>query len=348
MQTSHKVINTNSNNISMVPDKSIQLIVSSPPYPMVEMWDDGFIKQDAEIKTLMENERYADAFEKMHNILNSVWAECERVLVDGGFACINIGDATRTFNGKFQLFSNHAKVIECFQKLGFTLLPDIHWRKATNSPNKFMGSGMYPAGAYVTYEHEYILIFRKGEKRIFDKNERAMRQNSAYFWEERNIWFSDLWSINGTKQDMPRGFDRKRNGAYPIEVPYRLISMYSIYGDTVLDPFGGLGTTSIAAMLSGRNSISVDISSDFCTLMQMRLTDADLKNKLNNLIENRISQHENFINTLPKDKKSQCYANNNHHFAVKTKQEIDMRLYKIKDILQDEAHTCIYEAIKNK
>ncbi len=99
----------------------------------------------------------------MHDILNRAWEECHRVLSDNGFVCINIGDATRTLGKEFRLFPNHAAIIDFFLKKGCCALPDIHWRKPTNAPNKFMGSGMYPAGAYVTYEHEYILIFRKEE-----------------------------------------------------------------------------------------------------------------------------------------------------------------------------------------
>ena len=193
----------------------------------------------------------------MHNMLNDVWKECDRVLKDGGFVCINIGDATRTINNKFQLYPNHAKIIEFFSSIGYSVLPDIHWHKQSNAPNKFMGSGMYPAGAYVTYEHEYILIFRKGNKRTFQRQEKYLRQKSAYFWEERNIWFSDLWNIKGTMQRMSGASKivRNRNASFPLEIPYRLINMYSIEGDTVLDPFFGLGTTGIASIISNRNSI---------------------------------------------------------------------------------------------
>ena len=136
MQTAQTIINANANRMNMIPDKSVALIVTSPPYPMIEMWDEIFIKQNYAIADDLQNNPY-EAFNKMHKILDEVWKECERVLIDGGFACINIGDATRTFNDKFQLFSNHTKIIESFLNLGFTVLPDIHWRKQTNSPNNF-------------------------------------------------------------------------------------------------------------------------------------------------------------------------------------------------------------------
>ena len=326
MQTAQTIINTNANRMDMIPDESVHLIVTSPPYPMVEMWDEIFSKQNPEITNDLKNNP-TEAFNKMHDILNEVWKECERVLIDGGFACINIGDATRTINDKFQLFSNHTKIIEAFTNLGFSVLPDIHWRKPTNSPNKFMGSGMYPAGAYVTYEHEYILIFRKGNKRKFDNKAKETRQESAYFWEERNIWFSDLWDVKGTKQFMLKG-DRERNGSYPLEIPYRLINMYSSYGDLVLDPFAGLGTTNLACMLTGRDGIGIDISHDIKTLAIERLMNADI-NEMNEIIKKRIDSHKEFINLLPEDKKEKCYRNANHEFLVKTKQEQKMQLYKI-------------------
>lgn len=151
--------------------------------------------------------------------------------------------------------------------MGYCVLPDIHWRKQSNAPNKFMGSGMFPAGAYVTYEHEYILVFRKGGKRVFKGAEKALRQKSAFFWEERNVWFSDLWDIKGTSQIITAAkASRDRSAAFPFEIPYRLINMYSAEGDTVLDPFAGLGTTTLAAIASNRNSLGVEIDEDIAAL----------------------------------------------------------------------------------
>jgi DNA modification methylase len=185
-------------------------------------------------------------FEAQHQALDAVWAECARVLADGGFLCVNIGDATRSLNDQFCLYPNHARILTAAMRLGLTPLPDILWRKPNNSPNKFMGSGTLPAGAYVTYEHEYILILRKGGKRQFSKEEQARRAASAYFWEERNQWFSDLWTdLLGADQRLLDPEARARSAAYPLELPYRLILMYSIEGDVVLDPFVGTGTTPV-------------------------------------------------------------------------------------------------------
>lgn len=174
--TKHEIIVGDSKDLSSIQNESVDLIVTSPPYPMIEMWDDIFSEQDKEIKLALNEGRGMDAFNKMHSILNAVWNECDRVLATNGFICINIGDATRTLAGDFQLYSNHAQIITFFMNKGYSVLPDIHWRKQSNAPNKFMGSGMYPAGAYVTYEHEYILVFRKGGKRTFTGESKRLRQ----------------------------------------------------------------------------------------------------------------------------------------------------------------------------
>ena len=134
---------------------------------MIGMWDDMFGDQNPEIKKALACSDGRRAYELMHEILDSVWDELFRVLKDGRFACINIGDATRKVKDDFCLYPNHARILNYLLNIGFSVLPDILWRKQTNAPNRFMGSGMLPAGAYVTLEHEYILIVRKGSKREF-------------------------------------------------------------------------------------------------------------------------------------------------------------------------------------
>ncbi len=340
--TTHTIINSNSNNLSELSDKSVDLIITSPPYPMIEMWDDMFSKQDSEIGEALSCGNGNRAFELMHSVLDDTWKECDRVLKDNGFACINIGDATRTINGDFQLYSNHTKIINSFIKMGYSVLPDIHWRKQSNSPNKFMGSGMYPAGAYVTYEHEYILIFRKGGKRVFKGKEKEIRQKSAFFWEERNVWFSDLWEIKGTTQNINKiNVSRERNASFPLEIPYRLINMYSAEGDVVLDPFAGLGTTNIACMLSNRNSIGVDIDD---SIVELALDNMNISTKeANKYISARISRHLSFINSLPQEKKDNCYVNAIHGFKVKTRQETAIEIEQLISILRkDNTYVCQY------
>lgn len=341
--TKHEIINANSANIYQIPDESVNLIVTSPPYPMIEMWDEMFCKQDPCIASYLKGGQGIEAFNAMHLLLNNVWEECDRVLKENGFICVNIGDATRTIKDVFQLFSNHTMIINFFLKKGYSILPDIHWRKQSNSPNKFMGSGMYPAGAYVTYEHEYILIFRKGGKRIFKGNEKKARQKSAYFWEERNVWFSDLWDVRGVSQTISnKSSTRNRNASYPFEIPYRLINMYSSEGDTVLDPFGGLGTTTLAAMTSKRNSISVEIDP---TIAQIALENISVTpDMLNKIIDKRLAAHKEFINTLPNEKKDKCYLNKAHNFLVKTRQEMEIHIQQIDQITVNANQiTCTYK-----
>ncbi len=331
MKTTTLILNKNSENLPEIRDKSIDLIVTSPPYPMIEMWDDLFCKIDPTISDDLQNFRGNNTFEKMHEILNKTWQECDRVLKDNGFVCINIGDATRTINGNFSLYSNHTKIINFFQKMGYSVLPDILWRKQSNSPNKFMGSGMYPAGAYVTYEHEYILVFRKGTKRIFGTKDKIRRQQSAYFWEERNVWFSDLWDVKGTSQIIETPIiARKRNASFPFEIPYRLVNMYSVKGDTVLDPFCGFGLTNLACVCSERNSIGVDIEAEICEIALKNLSGA--KDNLNKIIEKRLNSHNAFISTLSDEKREKCYENSHHNFLVKTRQEKEICINKISEI----------------
>ncbi len=339
----HEIIVCNSNNMYTVPDGSVNLIVTSPPYPMIEMWDTLFSEQNPQIKKDLNAENGMCAFLKMHDILNSVWKECDRVLAPNGFVCINIGDATRKINGDFQLYSNHTMIINQFINMGYSVLPDILWRKQSNAPNKFMGSGMYPAGAYVTYEHEYILVFRKGGKRIFKGREKTLRQKSAFFWEERNIWFSDLWEIKGTSQTILSDVkSRNRNASFPLEIPFRLINMYSAKGDTVLDPFTGLGTTNLACMISNRNSIGIDIDEKIANIALENLNQS--VSKINDVVRERIYRHIAFIENLPKDKKDKCYKNAPHGFLVKTKQETALEIEQLCEIEKSEnIYYCVYQ-----
>lgn len=326
MRTKHTVINSAASDMSKIPDLSIPLVVTSPPYPMIDMWDDCFSAQDAEIGEDLQKGEGQAAFERMHEILDRVWREVDRVLMQGGIVCVNVGDATRTMNGTFQLFPNHSRIISAFRQMGYCVLPDIIWRKPSNSPTKFMGSGMYPAGAYVTYEHEYILIFRKGGKRAFHTEaDKKRRQMSAYFWEERNIWFSDLWDIKGTKQKT----DHRRSAAFPFEIPYRLINMYSVFGDVVLDPFVGTGTTMLAAMAAGRSSIGVELDPLFAdhSLQVIR----EKPQHLNKRTEMRLQDHRDFIESLPEEQREKCYQNEHYPFLVKTRQEIKAYFPKILD-----------------
>ena len=332
--TSHKIIIDAAQNMKQIQDHSIELVVTSPPYPMIAMWDDIMANQNPKIKTALENNNGAEAFELMHLELDKVWSEVARVLIPGGFACINIGDATRTINKNFALYSNHARIISAFQNLGIQNLPNIIWRKQTNAPNKFMGSGMLPSGAYVTLEHEWILIFRKGNKREFKKDaDKLKRAESAFFWEERNSWFSDLWDLKGTTQKLNTSETRKRSAAYPFELPYRLINMYSMVGDTVLDPFLGTGTTALAAIATKRNSIGYEIDPKFLEVIKSNIQSTPLK-FYNRIIEDRITKHIAFVENRVLDPKKGVIQYYNDHFKqpVMTRQETRMLFHNVTSV----------------
>ncbi len=337
MKTSHKVIIGDSRDMGEIADESIHLMVSSPPYPMIGMWDELFSKQNPEIREALENKEGLCAFELMHKELDKVWCEVYRVLSPGGFACINIGDATRTIGGGFRLYSNHSRILNQCRSIGFQVLPDILWRKQTNAPNKFMGSGMLPPGAYVTLEHEFILVLRKGGKREFrGDEEKSNRQKSAFFWEERNKWFSDVWDFKGTTQKLNGNRTRKRSGAYPFELAYRLINMFSVRGDKVLDPFLGTGTTLTAAVVSGRNSIGIEIDPDFGDIVSSRTKNIiELSNKF---IENRLNRHIEFVKERTETKGELKYTNKMYGFPVMTRQETEIFFSKLKEIKETGNH----------
>lgn len=332
----HVIIGAAAKKMAEMGDGTIDLIVTSPPYPMIEMWDEVMNRSNPAIGGSLAQGNGSESFELMHQLLDKVWAQSCRVLRPGGFLCINIGDATRTINDQFALYSNHARIISACVKSGLSNLPNILWRKQTNAPNKFMGSGMLPAGAYVTLEHEWILVFRKGDKRIFkSESEKRLRRESGYFWEERNTWFSDLWDVKGTKQNMPRSGSRDRSAAYPFEIPYRLINMYSVKGDTILDPFVGTGTTTLAAMAAERNSIGIDIDGSFLPVIAGAITEA-APQQLNRYIHSRIEAHKTFLQLRGLDHKKTAvkHFNETLDLPVMTSQERDIKFRYLADVTQ--------------
>jgi len=335
MRTKHQIILDDARNMSHLKDESVDLMITSPPYPMIQMWDEMFGEQNPEITKALKEENGEKAFELMHKELDKVWGETFRVLKNGGIACINIGDATRTLKDVFQIYTNHARILNHCLKLGFHALPEILWIKETNKPDKFMGSGMLPVGAYVTLEHEHILILRKDGKRKFVKPEqKANRQKSAFFWEERNLWFSDKWrDINGVFQKLNYTKLRERSAAYPIELAYRLINMFSVQGDVVLDPFLGTGTTTLAALSSARNSIGYEIDKNFKDLIEERIK--EIKDIANERNEQRIKTHLEFIKVkFPEG--GEKYTNKTYNFPVVTSQETNLAIPKLKEVVMVE------------
>ena len=336
MKTEHKIFYSDAREMKEIKAESVNLMITSPPYPMIEMWDEMFSLQNLDINHALKEFNGEKAFELMHKEMDKVWKEVYRVLKVGGIACINIGDATRSLNGKFRIYTNHARILNYCSSLGFHALPHILWIKETNKPDKFMGSGMLPVGAYVTLEHEHILILRKGDKREFNKPEEKLnRQRSAFFWEERNIWFSDKWKdINGVFQKLNYTKIRERSAAYPIELAYRLVNMFSVQDDTILDPFLGTGTTILGAIASGRNSIGYEIDANFKEIIEVRIK--NFKEIANERIKDRLKRHSEFMKERAELKGEHKYLNKNYSFPVVTLQEIKISIPELKEIKQIE------------
>jgi modification methylase len=225
-----------------IPDAAVHLVVTSPPYPMIPQWDDLFRQLGAV--------GYSDMLE----VLEEAWRACYRTLVPGGILAVNIGDALRTTDGEFRLWPNSARTMIAAERVGFRPLPYILWKKPTNKPNAFLGSGFLPPNAYVTLDCEYILLFRKGDLRRLPPHD-AGREASRFSRTERDTWFSQVWSdIRGVPQRTAGG----RSAAFPPAIPDRLVRMFSLVGETVLDPFAGTGTTLEAAARAGRNAVGVE------------------------------------------------------------------------------------------
>jgi len=347
METNHRVVVDDARDLPL-PDESVDLVVTSPPYPMIEMWDGVFADLAPPVADALDDGEGQRAYEAMHGVLDDVWEQLDRVLRPGGVACVNVGDATRSVDGRFRVYPNHARVTAAFESLDFDPLPDVLWRKPTNSAAKFMGSGMVPTNAYVTLEHEYVLVFRKGGPRSFEPGSER-RYESAYFWEERNRWFSDVWTdVRGTAQSLDDVDPdlRDRSGAFPLAVPYRLINMYSVYGDTVLDPFWGTGTTSLAAMVAGRNSAGVERDPAFAGAFEDRLEGVSALSQ--SIVRDRLDDHREFVRETEAAGDELGYEARHYDTRVRTEQERRIRFYTVADVVEtDEGYRATHTPLRD-
>ena len=213
---------------------------------MIPQWDELFHRFGAR------------QYRAMLRVLEDAWGACHRVLVPGGILAVNIGDALRTTDGEFRLWPNAAETMVAAERVGFRPLPYLLWKKPTNKPNAFLGSGFLPPNAYVTLDCEFILLFRKGGLRRLPAHD-PRREESRFSRSERDAWFSQVWTdVRGVPQRTAAG----RTAAFPAAIPERLVRMFSIVGDTVLDPFAGTGTTLHAAARWGRDAIGVEWDPD--------------------------------------------------------------------------------------
>lgn len=239
-----------------VPDESIHLIITSPPYWQLKDYGNG--KQIG----------FNDTYEEYINNLNLVWNECHRVLHKGCRLCINIGDqfARSVYYGRYKVIPIRTEIIKFCESAGFDYMGAIIWQKVTTCHTTggatVMGSFPYPRNGILKLDYEFILIFKKyGNPPKVSKD---IKEQSKLTQGEWNEYFTGHWNFPGEKQD-------KHLAMFPEELPKRLIKMFSFVGDTVLDPFLGSGTTSLAAKNLNRNSIGYEINEGFLPVIKEKL-----------------------------------------------------------------------------
>jgi modification methylase len=259
--TTHIVRQGDARNLDDIPTRSIHLIVTSPPY-----W------------TLKEYETRAgqlgeiDSYEVFLGELDKAWAECARVLVPGGRICCVVGDVCvpRKREGRHYVMPLHADIQVRMRKVSLDSLTPILWFKIANGVTEAQGNGAgfygkpYQPGAIIKNDFEYILFFRKGGE--YRSPTAIQKTLSMLSREEMREWLTSTWT------DIKGESTRKGHPApFPVVLAERLIRLFSFAGDTILDPFAGTGTTGLAAMNTGRNSISFDIEPKYVALAAERL-----------------------------------------------------------------------------
>lgn len=256
LKTTHTIIEGDSRQMNLLPDRSAHLVITSPPYWQLK--DYGSERQIG----------FHDSYESYINNLNLVWSECERVLHPGCRLCINIGDqfARSVYYGRYKVIPIRTEIIRFCETIGLDYMGAIIWQKVTTTNTtggaSIMGSFPYPRNGILKLDYEFILIFKKpgtAPKPTLEQKER-----SAMTKEEWNTYFAGHWNFAGAKQD-------GHVAMFPEELPSRLIKMFAFSGDTVLDPFMGSGTTSLAAKNLGRNSVGYEINPEFIDIAKVKL-----------------------------------------------------------------------------
>jgi len=247
------------NILPAIPSNSVQLMVTSPPYGDIK--DYGSTGQIG----------FGQTYDQYLNSMNYIWEECYRILEPGCKAAINVGEQFKiaSKDSPYQILPIPADVIRHWTKgMGTIYLGGIIWEKITNTKTSgggtFMGSLYHPRDGYITYEHEFILLFKKPGKAR--KPTKEQKEKSLLTKEQRSSWFRGIWNIPPVKQ-------KDHSAMFPVELPERLIRMYTFYNETVLDPFMGSGTTAQAAEESGRNSIGIELQKNNIPICLKRVPD---------------------------------------------------------------------------
>jgi site-specific DNA-methyltransferase (adenine-specific) len=223
-----------------LPDSSIHLMVTSPPYNVGKEYDEDL------------------TLEGYKEFLKSVWQEVYRVLVPGGRACINIANL-----GRKPYIPLHAFIVEDMLGLGFLMRGEIIWNKASSSsPSTAWGSWLSAANPTLRDIHEYILVFSKG---TFTRN-KPQNRNSTISREEFLEFTKSVWTFPA-EQAKSVGHP----APFPVELPYRLIQLYTYEGDVVLDPFMGSGQAAIAAIKTKRHYVGYEINEEYVKLAERRI-----------------------------------------------------------------------------
>jgi site-specific DNA-methyltransferase (adenine-specific) len=249
-------------NLSWIRDASVHLVVTSPPYWTLKEYEPG---NDDQLGHFTDYELFLSE-------LDRVWKECARVLVGGGRICCVVGDVCipRKRAGRHYLVPLHSDIQVRARRLGLDCLQPILWSKIANGVTEAEGNGAgfygkpYQPGGIIKNDIEYILFLRKGgEYRTTPMLQKAL---SMLTREEMKAWQRSIWA------DLRGASTRDGHPApYPVEVAERLIKLFSFAGDTVLDPFAGTGSTSQAAIITGRNSIANEIEPAYVGIAQERI-----------------------------------------------------------------------------
>ena len=259
--TEHRLHAGDARDLSWIPNASVHLIVTSPPYWTLKKYR----KRDGQLGEIADYEAFLDELDK-------VWRHCERVLVKGGRVCCVVGDVCipRKLDGRHRVMPLHADIQVRSRRFGLDCLTPILWHKISNGATEAHGNGAgfygkpYQPGAVVKNDVEYILFMRKaGEYRKTSMVQKALSMLSK---SEMQSWCRPFWT------DVKGASTRDGHPApYPVELAERLVRMFSFAGDTVMDPFLGTGSTTIAAIRTGRNSIGNEIEEHYLKLARTKI-----------------------------------------------------------------------------